>query len=168
MEILFQNNYVRNREFVRAVLVNSLFRHPFIIAIDVFFGLNLVFSLMRETIEVFSVLFPIIWFATKVLIFIKNVNIVLKRDLEMHGKPVEITMTVLNDNIRQRLSTGSETRFNYTDIKRAVQTKKYIYLFTKSKLILSFEKDSFSIGNEHEFLLFLKNKGVKVKKGRFS
>ncbi len=96
-------------------------------------------------------------------IYIRNVNITLKRDLEMHGKPVEVTVIVTDENITSLQSTGTEIHLNYADVKKAFHTKKYIYLQTKTNLLCSFKKEGFSIGNEVGFLMFLRNKGIKIK-----
>ena len=92
-----------------------------------------------------------------------NVNITTERDFELHGKAIDVTVTVAEDKIKQSQSTGSEFQLNYCAIKKAIQTKKYIYLWSNTNLIYSLKKDSFTFGAADDFLLFLNSKGIKVK-----
>ncbi len=167
MESLFENSYIKNREWAKDVFGYINFRRPLIIVFDIYFFLCIILGIVDiivdKNINVYLFILPIVWIFLQVFIYIKNVNITLKRDLEMHGKPVEITVTITDENITTVQSTGSEIHLNYTDIKKAFQTKKYIYLQTKTNLLCSFKKDGFSIGNAAEFLEFLRNKGVKIK-----
>ena len=87
----------------------------------------------------------------------------IKRDIEMHGKPIEVSVAVSDECIKQTQSTGSEFTLKYIDVKKVVKTKKYIYLQSKAKLLYSFKIDSFSVGSVEEFLKFLSDKGIKVK-----
>ncbi len=167
MEILFENKYVKNREWAKDVFGYINFRRPLIIVFDIYFFLCIILGIVDiivdKNINVYLFILPIVWMFLQVFIYIKNVNITLKRDLEMHGKPVEITVTITDENITTVQSTGSEIHLNYADVKKAFQTKKYIYLQTKASLLCSFKKAGFSIGNEEDFLKFLRNKGIKIK-----
>lgn len=167
MEVLFENSYTRDKEWAKDAHSYIYFRQPIMIVLDIIFALYVIIgidnSIITKSIDWSYVLFPLIWYAFIVLVYIRSVNIAVKRDLEMHGKAIEVTVIVANDIIKQSQSTGSEYQLNYCDIKKAVQTKKYIYLQTKANLLYSFNKDGFSIGNEKDFLMFLKNKGIKVK-----
>lgn len=167
MEILFENKYVKNREWAKDVFGYINFRRPLIIVFDIYFFLCIVLGVVDiiadKNINVYLFMLPAVWVFLQVFIYIKNVNITLKRDFEMHGKPIEVTVIVTDENITTLQSTGSEVHLNYTDVKKAFQTKKYIYLQTKANLLCSFNKDGFSIGNEEDFSNFLKNKGIKIK-----
>lgn len=167
METLFENSYIKNREWAKDVFGYINFRRPLIIVFDIFFFLYIVLGIIDiivdKNINVYLFILPIVWIFLQVFIYIKNVNVTLKRDLEMHGKPVEVTVIVTDENITTVQSTGSKIHLNYADVKKAFQTKKYIYLQTKTNLLCSFNKDGFSIGNEEDFLIFLKNKGIKIK-----
>lgn len=167
METLFKNRYIKNREWAKDVFGYINFRRPLIIVFDVYFFLCIVLGIVDvivdKNINVYLFILPIVWIFLQIFIYVKNVNITLKRDLEVHGKPIEVDITVNDESITMAQSTGSEIHLNYVDIKKAFQTKKYLYLQTKANLLCSFKKDSFSIGNEEEFLIFLKNKGIRIK-----
>ena len=112
--------------------------------------------------------FPAPTIKTEISLFIafmyrKNVVTMIKRDQEIHGKEIEVNLTVTEELIKQSQSTGSEFQLNYRDIKRAIKTKKYIYLWSKTNMLYSLKLDSFSVGTADDFLIFLRNKGIKVK-----
>ncbi len=167
MEILFENKYTRDKEWAKDVYSYIYFRRPIIIVLDIIFALYILIgiynSITSNVIDWVHILIPIVWCLFGVLVYSRNVNTVIKRDLELHGKAIEVTVTVAEDIIKQSQSTGSEFQFNYCDIKKVVKTKKYIYLWSKTNMIYSFKSDSFSLGTVEEFLMFLKNKGLKVK-----
>ncbi len=167
MEILFENKYTRNKEWAKDVYGYMYFRRPIIIVLYILFAiymfLGIYNSITYNIVNWTYILIPIIWCVFGAFLYKRNVNTVIKRDLELHGKEIEVTVTVTENIIKQSQSTGSEFQLNYSDIKKVVQTKKYLYLWSKTNLLYSFKRSSFSCGNADEFLLFLKNKGVKVK-----
>lgn len=167
MEILFENKYTRDKEWAKNVYSYIHFRRPIIIVFDVIFALYLIIgvfnSITTRSIDWYHILIPIIWFILVVLIYARNVKTVIKRDLELHEKAIEVNIKVTEDLIIQVQSTGSEFQLNYCDIKKVVQTKKYIYLWSKTNMLYSFKKDSFTRGNLEEFLCFLEKKGIKFR-----
>ena len=167
MEKLFENKYTRDKEWAKDAYSYIHFRRPIIIVFDVLFALYLIIgvfnSITTRIIDWYFITIPFIWCILIVFLYSKNVNTILKRDLELHGKVIEVNVTVTKDLIIQSQSTGSEFQLNYCDIKKVVRTKKYIYLCSKTNMLYSFKRDSFSIGVADDFLLFLKNKGINVK-----
>ena len=92
-----------------------------------------------------------------------QVKTVIARDLETHGKAVGVEITVTDEFIESKASTGAVCKLDYGNIRVAVQTKNLIILRTRANLLYNFKKDSFTVGRAEEFLLFLKSKGIKVK-----
>ncbi len=167
MEILFKNNYTRDKEWAIDIYRYIYFRRPIMIAFFVLFAFYLIWgiydSIVGNSFNWCFVSLSLVWAALVILLYNKNVKTIIKRDIEIHGKAIEVTVTVTDESIKQTQSTGSEYQLNYNDIKMAVHTKNYIYLWSKTNLLYSFKKDSFSIGNKEDFLIFLKNKGIKVR-----
>ena len=85
----------------------------------------------------------------------------MKRDIELHGKAIEVDMYVTDEAIDMKQSTGSVTTLKYTDIKKVVKTSKFYYVWSKSNMLYTFKKSGFSKGNAEEFLSFLRDKGIK-------
>ncbi len=167
METLFANRYTRTGEWAKDIYGFIYFRRPVMIALHLMIMLYLAAGVAKlvfwNDFDVFFFGFPVFFELWTVLFYRRNSSAVLKRDLEIHGKPIEVVVEVTEEGIRQTQSTGSEFKLKYCDIKRAVQTKRYIYLRSKTNMIYSFGKDSFTVGTAEDFLQFLKSQGLKVK-----
>ena len=167
MEKLFENKYTRDKEWAKDVYGYIYFCRPVTIVLYVLFAvyamIGIYSSITSDNAAWYYILIPVIWCAVTVFLYNKKVNAVIKRDLALHGKTIEVTVTAAEDRIKLSQSTGAEYELNYCDIKRVVQTRKYIYLWSKTNMSYSFKKNSFSCGDANEFLLFLRSKGVKVK-----
>lgn len=168
MEILFENKYTRDETWAKDIYRYMFFRRPFVIFLYGLFALSSIIviynSIMyRDFSDLWYLAVPLLWFAMVVFAYKKNVEVTLKRDIELHGKPIEVTVAVTDEGIAQSQSTGSEYKLIYCDVKMAVQTKGYIYLWSKTNLLYSFKKGSFSVGKDEDFLAFLVDKGIRVK-----
>lgn len=167
MEVLFENKYTRDKEWAKDIYGYIYFRRPMMIVLSIIFLLYLligIYNLMIAcAVDWFYIFFPVAWYAYIAFSYRRIARTVINRDLEMHGKAIEVTVTVSEDVIKQTQSTGSEFQLNYGGIKRAVQTKKYVYLWSKTNMLYSLKKESFSLGSTDDFIFFLKNKGIKVK-----
>lgn len=165
MEKLFENKYTRDKQWAKDVYGYMYLRRPIMIVLNSIFALYLLIgiynSIVAGVVNWVYILWPIVYCAFTVWLYSMNVRAVIKRDLESHGTPVEDIVTVSEDKIRLSHSTGAEYHLNYCDIKKVVQTKKYIYLLSKAKLIYSVKRDAFTIGDAATFLAFLKTKGLK-------
>jgi hypothetical protein len=168
MEMLFENKHTKDKQWAKDIFKYVHFRQSIMIVVHVLLALYLIIGICNSIaggcIDWYFISIPVIWLALNVFLYRRNVNTVIKRDLELHGKPIEDIATVTEDIIKVTQSTGAEYRLNYCDIKKAVQTKEYVYLWSKTNVIFSFKKDSFTCGDPKNFVLFLNNKGIKVKK----
>ena len=164
VETLFENKCVRDREWAKDCYGYIYFRRPVAIVFEVLAALYLVWNvydvLANGMINMF-IIFPFFWVAMTTLLYRKNTTLTLKRDLEMHGRAVEIVTTVTNKDIAISLTTGALYRVSIADIKKVTETKKYIYLWSKTNVLYPFKKTGFSVGNGEELRIFLRNKGVK-------
>ncbi|MBR3987922.1 MAG: YcxB family protein [Clostridia bacterium] len=113
------------------------------------------------TLSIVSFLVPALWAGLLLYIYFKNLNVTLKRDIEINKKPIEVEVRVTNESIVQTQSTGSEFTLDFSDIKKIVKTKKFIYLWSKSNMLYSIKKEGFIVGSADDFLAFLKAKGFK-------
>lgn len=168
MEILFKNTYTRDREWAKDIYGYLNFRRPLHIVFCVFFGVFIAYNLFSffmygDTVCLAYLIIPAFWFTFVIALYFKNIKITLQRDFEIHGKLIEISVVVTDEIITQKQSTGSELYLNFSDIKKVVVTKKYVYLWSKANLIYSFKKDGFVVGNATDFLTFLKSKGIKAR-----
>ena len=167
MEILFENSYTRNKEWAKDVFRYIRFKRPIAIILFVAMAVCLAAGLFSFIVSGgfpwLNLIVSAVFLALMFFVYFRDINLTLKRDIEVYGKALDVTVTVTAENITQTLPNGSETHLNYADIKKAVATKNYIYLWSKANLIYSLKKNAFSVGDTDGFLGFLKNKGIKVK-----
>ncbi len=171
MDVLFENTHVRTKELVKEIYSYFYFRRKLSIFGWVVFGLSFVINLVcaifgdscSTTSTIILILAPFIAILP-LYAYIRQVNIVVKRDKEVHGKEIEVTTVVTDEFIQQTASTGSINKITFDNIKVVIQTKNLILLRSKANLLYIFRKDMFIVGDESEFISFLKNKGIKVKR----
>lgn len=165
MEILFENKYTRDREWAKDILGYISFRRPLHIVLYIISAVSLVYGvcmlIFYYTLSIVSFLVPALWAGLLLYIYFKNLNVTLKRDIEINKKPIEVEVRVTNESIVQTQSTGSEFTLDFSDIKKIVKTKKFIYLWSKSNMLYSIKKEGFIVGSADDFLAFLKAKGFK-------
>ena len=167
MDVLFENHYTRDIEWAKDACGYALFRRPILIicyAVLILYMLLGVFELFVSGAVFWECfLLPLLWGGVAAFSYRKHVNTTLSRDRELHGKAIEVTVSVGEDGIRQTQSTGAEFQLHYSDVKKVVQTKRFIYLWSKTNMLYSLKRDGFLHGTADGFLYFLKSKGLKVK-----
>lgn len=166
MEILFENKYVRNLQWAKETYRYIYFRRPFLIFCYIYLLTFLLWGLYKSVFNgcfnILIIVIPIL-LAAVFWLYKSSVKITILRDIEIYGKPIEVTVTVTEEAIMQTNSLDSNLSLNFYDIKKAVCTKKYIYIITNAKLIYTLKNDGFTVGDKGRFLDFLRMKGVKVK-----
>ncbi len=162
MKTLFENKYTRNKEWAKDLYCYIFFKRPIMIILSLAFFANFVYqiynAITHKGFEWSLAIIVFLWFGYIAILYAKSVKSVIKRDLEVHSKPIETTVIVTDESIKQSTSTGSEIVLNYSDIKKVAKTKKYIYLISKTNMYYTLKRDSFSVGDEKEIIDFLKNK----------
>lgn len=174
MENRFECKYVRDKAVIKEFLQSSFLKNPIIIVFSVI-------SIIAILIDLVYIFFSILFFdisdisrgivtlicASSILFFIflryiLELNIFVKRDKENNGGAFpEITVTVTDDGILHRSSSGIEFRLGFNSIKKIKNTKKLIVIITKARQGILFKKDSFTEGTPDELVNFLK---AKIKK----
>ena len=74
----------------------------------------------------------------------------------------EVTDTYMQQIIDNSTS-GAVNKMELSSIKKVVQTKNLILVFTKARLVWILRKDTFGDRSKEEFLAFLRGKGLKIK-----
>lgn len=167
MEPLFECRYTRTESVMREYLRTTLLLAPFAIALYVLTGYYLI-----EGIKVWiytGQFYPLYLVMVAVLpgfiyySYRRNLKLMVSRELEQnHGQPFTLHCAVAQDTLTISGPFGSQE--NGFDVIQKVKTSKnLILLYTKSRLVWIFPKDSFTRGSAGEFLTFLKNKGLKVR-----
>jgi hypothetical protein len=87
----------------------------------------------------------------------------VKRDREICGDDLKVTVIVTEDGLQIAGSVGGEIKIGFDKVKDVIQTKNLILVRSKARLVYILRKDSFSIGTKEAFQSFLKDKGITVK-----
>ncbi len=165
MEILFENSYTRDKEWVQDATRWAFFRRPVLIVSDLILLLYFIMGIyemaVNRVVYVYWFLIPLALIGVTLFRYKRTVTLSLKRDIEMHGKEIDVTSVVTDEHICYKHSSGTEYTLHYSDIKKVVQAKKYIYLISKSKTVYSFKKEGFSVGTAQQFICFIKSKGIR-------
>lgn len=172
MDILFQVHYDNRMNYIDEIYQHICFKTSSMITFYVCFAivviLNLINLILTEnpnyaallTIPIFAYVFAVVFFRYK-----KSIKMYNDRQKEVHGdKVIEIFVTATEENVYMADSTQRAIKISYSDIKKVFETKNTVVLHSKSNLLYIFPKDSFTVGNASDFLVFLKSKGVKGAK----
>lgn len=168
MEILFKNNHAMKKELAKEIYRYFYFQRKLYIVIYILLAIGFVLNLVSVVLSpsYFDVVMLICILAVAVIpvwLYFIQVNSLIKRNIEMYGKEIEVEVIVTEDFIQNTFSTGAVNKLEYYKIKRAVQTKNLILLYTKANLVYTLRKDAFEIGTKEGFIAFLKSKNITVK-----
>ncbi len=174
MGIKFENKYIRDEKLMKEFFAYHFFKKPsalitnFIVAPLLFvYSLFMIIALPSSYGE--KNIFFITLVSSVVIVFIaffayfQNTKTLISREKEMNGGDFfEITTAVTDYNIIQS-TEKSESKIEFTSIKKVILTKNLIILMTKSKLGFILKLNSFTLGTPDELLDFLRSKGFKIK-----
>ena len=167
MEILFKNSYIRNKELAKEIYRFYYFQRKWLVVCYVLiilsFLANILIAIFEETVNWGVLVFIPLYFLFQVYCYFLQVNTMVKRDSEFHGKEISVETIVTNEYIQNTASTGAVNKLEYDKIKNVAQTKNLILLRSKANLIYIFRKDTFAKGNKEDFADFLRSKGIKIK-----
>ena len=167
MEILFENSYVRNKELAKEIYRYYYFQRKWLVVcyalLLLSFLSNIFISIFEKTYNWGVFIFVPLFLFFQLYCYFRQVNTMVKRDSEVHGKEISFETIVTNEYIQNTASTGAVNKLEYDKIRNSVQTKNLILLRSKANLIYIFRKDTFTKGDKESFIRFLNNKGVKIK-----
>ena len=165
MEIVFENNYTRNKDTAKELYRYLYFQKPLFIVLDIFlaftFVINVVYIFIGEAYNLSILIGNPIVFILQTFLYFSHINAMVKRDRELCKNGITIHTIVTNDYVQSTSSLGDVNTLEYSNIQHVAQTKHLLLLFTKAKLIYILKKDAFTKGNGEDFLAFLKEKGIK-------
>ncbi len=167
MNILFENSYIRNKDLAKELYGYIFFRRNYLfvayIVLLVSFIINLILLITTGSANWFVFVFVPFFLLLRLFTYFQSIKLMVKRDSELSGGPVEVKTIVTEEFIQHTNSTGGVNKLEYDKIKKCNQTKNLILLQSDAKLIYVFRKDAFSIGSCDAFVEFLRSKGIKVK-----
>lgn len=167
METLFENTHIRNKELAKEMYGYYYFRRPLLLICYLMIVLSLVgnifLAIYTDRYSLFIFLFAPIYLLLRYFGYRYQVNMMVKRQLEAYGKEIVFTTTVTCEDIQLNVSTGEVTKLKYSNIKKGIQTTNLIILHTKANLGYIFSKNGFTKGTKDDFILFLREKGIKIR-----
>ena len=164
----YESKYTMNEETYRAVMLYNLKRPGFMVC-HIIMGFYALFSLVLSLngyVEraIMIAVIALTYLALVLVINYKFIKLASKRKREVNGgTDPEVVCIISEEGIKYSTSSGTNVKLDFSDIKRAVQTKKYIFLLSKSKLIYALKNDSFTFQKRQNLIEFLRYKGIKIK-----
>lgn len=170
MEKRFENKYVRDENTAKEIYKYWFFKKPtmvamyVILAVYTFFcilGLSFDFADAREFILPFicALMIPVLMTVS----YRSQVKTMANRDKEMANGGELLCEISVNDNEFTVAYFEGRNSIAMDNVKYAFQTKSYIAVITKARLMVILKKDSFTVGDADSFIAFLKEKVIKVK-----
>ncbi|MBO6062113.1 MAG: YcxB family protein [Clostridia bacterium] len=161
MEVRFENSYKMDARTVREFKYAMIRPLPWVLLSLVF---ALIFALLyiyaRERIHLFCAVLIVILSALVLLVIELDARRTWKQMQEQSGGKDINCRIVFTDEKAENTSTGVEGRvqLNYADIKTVRKSRSLVILITKARLGHILRRDSFTVGNEPEFLEFIKER----------
>ena len=164
MDILFENNYTRTLEITKELYRYWYFKRPVLVIFDILFILFLVFNIAKYLMYHYSYNLIVLIYVPLLQFYLyhRAAKTVIKRDNEINnGAAMDIKTIATEQFIQSTSSTGSVNKIPYFKIKKVIQTKNLILLCSEAKFIYIFPKTTFTKGTSDEFVVFLRQKGLK-------
>ena len=170
MPTLFESSHSMTKEFYKEIFSFYCLKRPSKIIQLIIIILCVAFMLWLSILNSFqsplSYSALAIWLLILVMHFLTYrlyVNLSLKRNAELSkNAPISCTVSATQNSLGYRTSVGTNVEIDFSDIKSVFQTKNYIVLVSSNKLMYSFRKDNFTVGNYEDLLKFLRSKGYKI------
>lgn len=169
-EILFENKFRRDKTTFKEIFFSYFFCSPIVIVYSIISALYTVSFILaiisgpqavKDSILV--MLFILFGYAILFIKYFQSVKIASERDNEVSGaEGIDCLITVTNDEIISNIKENN-VALSFDKLEKAYQTKNYIVVETKAKLSYILKKDSFNVGDADSFIVFLREKGIRIK-----
>jgi hypothetical protein len=167
MDVLFENTYVRDKalakEFYGYYYLKRKLQVFLQIMLCICFLANLILAILDLPYSVLVLITVPAWFLIHFVSYFSGVNAMVKRDREICGDDLKVTVIVTEDGLQIAGSVGGEIKIGFDKVKDVIQTKNLILVRSKARLVYILRKDSFSIGTKEALQSFLKDKGITIK-----
>ncbi len=160
METLFESRYVRNRQWAKEAYSYIMFKQKPLVVCYILLAPTLVANVLLQNWGVSA--FILGFCAVVVLNYFRVVKMITASDAELHDGEITVETVVTETYIQNTNAIGTVHKIEFHNIKKAAQTKNFIILQTKARMVLTIGKNTFTKGTLEEFLTFLKSKGFKV------
>ena len=166
MDILFKNHHTQTEKWLKEctlfVTVKSLSNIISSLVSLAFLAVAIYKMVCVHIIYINYFLLPILWFTVITVQYFRTVRIAKKRNAELNRKDCQVFMEVTEEGI-DVVRDDSRLHAAFDHVKRGIITPNYILLLTKARILYTFRRDGFVVGNEEDFLHWLREKGIKVR-----
>ena len=166
--ILFKNVHTRPKQMFQEMLFCHYFKQPIPLLLHCMLILSLIYHVAHWILHgapntaIVTPFFYAFLVAVLYILHILQVRISYKRELEISPTPIQYTLYAKQDRLSVVSDLGTNIDFEYTVIKKALKSKHYVFLITKAKHAIVVEKNGFSKGTYENFLVFLRDKNIKI------
>ena len=160
MESLFESSYVRNRQWAKEAYSYIMFRQKPVVVCYILLAPILAANVLLQNWGISA--FTLGFCAIAVINYFRAVKMITASDAELNNGEITVKTVVTDTFIQNTNTIGNMQQIEFHNIKKAAQTKNYIILQTKARMVLTVGKHTFTKGTPEEFIAFLKTKGLKV------
>lgn len=170
MESKIEAGYIRDENFAKEFYSYHGYKRPAGIVLTVICILAIVSGVinviaMQQYLAIVSIVLGIYILVLRVIRIKKSIKISLDRDKEGNrGNCVVLQNLVMENSIVVKSSLNEAgTEYEISCIERAYRSQNYIYLVTKSKLVIVFDINRFTKGTPEDLIAFIRQKGIRLK-----
>lgn len=164
MDTLFENTYVRDKQFVKEFYFYANFKRPLMWVLYAFvvacFSYLAYVCIKNNVFHAYLLVFPA-YVGFVLFRYFYGIHLTLKRQAESGYENFSIKVTVTEDQIQFHREDEKSPVVALSQMKSWVATKHYIYVRSKTKQYYILSKDGFTKGTEQAFYEFLGRKGIK-------
>lgn len=170
MESFFENTYVKDKKFYKAVAkyacsINPIFRIFYFLLSIIAITFLTIGAMLQELTLIFDA-FILILLALLFTIIRRNskASSLTRAQNEMsNGEEITITTCFFEDAIEFSTSLGEKIKLFYKNVKVVKTLKEVTFIHTRAGIIYAFKNDAFTKGELLDCLDFLKEKNIRVK-----
>ena len=165
MEVLFKNQYTQTEAWIKESVLLAIIKNPVCIVLVVISAINLVFAVYELLCYQFvnSFLLAVFFLSVSIPIcsYFSVVRLQKRRIEEVYGENSQVLTEVTDAGLDRRINDSSQ-HLDFSSVKRVYKSPNYIYLRSKARILYTFRRNGFLMGDEEAFLHFLTEKGIKV------
>lgn len=168
MEYYFENQFTITKEYYKEFYRYICFKKPIMLSVNIILMINFVLSLT-------SIIFPklniidnytaqaniasvFIILCIEFYVYYRNVDLAYKKHMEINKGNIENFKIILTENNISIISSLDKKDFDIKNVQKVIKTKNYYFLISKAKFMIGVKKDSFTNGEEQDFIKFIKEK----------
>lgn len=168
MEKRFENHYERTPAVIKELFCAIYFKRIGTLIIYLVLGAVAVVSVVKGIrygqFQISGCAGIIVFALMQLVMYNNSVKNAIARDRVKFGnEPLKVHTVVSDEGIQCTYGEKTVDPIPVSEIKKVFTTKNLIMLHTKSRLVMIFHKDNFTVGTQDEFLDYLRENGLKVK-----